>query len=212
KMDLAREFTILENNAMQSIATAAGYMTSPLISSLAAYMMVTGHVIPMYQTILWMMALAILGVLFAFPFKRRFINDEQQPFPEGRAAGVVMDSLHHGDSRSGLLKAKLLVICAGIAAGVKLLQTGVIMSYLGLWTLAEYLDEWLYQWMGWVPKILGTPVTNLTLRPELDLPMIGAGGLMGIRTGVSLLLGAFINFAILAPIMIQRGDIVPKDG
>src|SRR5262249_35139553 len=107
---------------------------------------------------------------------------------------------------------KLLVICAGIAAGGKLLQTGVIMSYLGLWTLAEYLDEWLYQWMGWVPKILGTPVTNLTLRPELDLPMIGAGGLMGIRTGVSLLIGAFINFAILAPIMIQRGDIVPKDG
>jgi uncharacterized oligopeptide transporter (OPT) family protein len=106
KMNLAQEFTILENNAMQSIATAAGYMTSPLISSLAAYMMVTGHVIPMYQTMLWMMALAILGVLFAFPFKRRFINDEQQPFPEGRAAGVVMDSLHHGDSRSGLLKAK----------------------------------------------------------------------------------------------------------
>src|SRR5271167_872162 len=47
KLDMAREFTILENNAMQSIATAAGYMTSPLISSLAAYMMVTGHVIPM---------------------------------------------------------------------------------------------------------------------------------------------------------------------
>src|SRR5579872_7449998 len=45
-LGLAREFTILENNAMQSIATAAGYMTSPLISSLAAYMLVTGYVIP----------------------------------------------------------------------------------------------------------------------------------------------------------------------
>jgi uncharacterized oligopeptide transporter (OPT) family protein len=40
--------------------------------------------------------------------------------------------------------------------------------------------------------------------------MIGAGGLMGIRTGVSILLGAAINYAILAPWMIQRGDIVPS--
>src|SRR6516162_4662808 len=58
-LHLGSEFTILENNAMQSIATAAGYMTSPLISSLAAYMMVTNHVLPLYQTMLWMMALAI---------------------------------------------------------------------------------------------------------------------------------------------------------
>ncbi len=210
KLDMAREFTILENNAMQSIATAAGYMTSPLISSLAAYMMVTGYVIPMYQTILWMMALAILGVLFAFPFKRRFINDEQQPFPEGRAAGVVMDSLHHGDSRSGLLKAKLLVGCAGLAAAVKLLQSTAIMGLLYLRAIPEFLDEWLYKLMGRTPDIMGTPLTSLTLRPELDLPMIGAGGLMGIRTGASLLLGAFVNYAILAPIMIQEGDILPN--
>jgi uncharacterized oligopeptide transporter (OPT) family protein len=38
--------------------------------------------------------------------------------------------------------------------------------------------------------------------------MVGAGGLMGIRTGVSLMIGATINYAILAPIMIDRGDIV----
>ncbi len=81
-----------------------------MISSLAAYMMVTGHVIPLWQTMSWIIVLAILGVLFAFPFKRRFINDEQQPFPEGRAAGIVMDSLHHGEAAAGMLKAKLLVV------------------------------------------------------------------------------------------------------
>src|SRR5256714_10282000 len=31
RLGMASEFTILENNAMQSIATASGYMTSPLI-------------------------------------------------------------------------------------------------------------------------------------------------------------------------------------
>ena len=44
--------------------------------------------------IAWMITLSLLGVLFAFPLKRRFINEEQYPFPEGRACGVVLDALH----------------------------------------------------------------------------------------------------------------------
>jgi len=161
----------------------------------------------------WVIVLAILGVLFAFPFKRRFINDEQQPFPEGRAAGIVMDSLHTGDAAAGLLKAKLLIFFGGLAALVKLLQSGTITAYFTIRGfrvhLPEFLDEWLYD-RTTAPTILGTPITDLTLRPELDLPMMGAGGLMGIRTGTSILIGALINYAVLAPLMIQQGDIVPK--
>ncbi|MBN1824909.1 MAG: OPT/YSL family transporter, partial [Candidatus Eisenbacteria bacterium] len=41
-----------------------------------------------------------------------------------------------------------------------------------------------------------------------EIVMIGAGGLMGIRTGVSLLIGAVLNYFILAPILIQKGIIV----
>lgn len=48
KIGWGREMTILENNAMQSIATSAGYMTAPLVSCLPAYMVVTGHVIPQW--------------------------------------------------------------------------------------------------------------------------------------------------------------------
>jgi len=209
KLNLAKEFTVLENNAMQSIATAAGYMTSPMISSLAAYMMVTKQIIPMWQTMIWIIVLAILGVLFAFPFKRRFINDEQQPFPEGRAAGVVMDALHHGQAAAGLLKAKLLLLFAGLAAFVKFFQNEAIMKALRVpFHIPEFLDTWLYRHTG-TPKIMGTPLTSLTIRPEVELPMLGAGGLMGIRTGASLLIGAIINYAILAPVFIEQGDIVP---
>ena len=62
-------------------------MTAPLVTSLAAYMIITGRLIPMPVTMIWMISLSLLGVLFAFPLKRRFINDEQYPFPEGRACG-----------------------------------------------------------------------------------------------------------------------------
>lgn len=204
---LGKDFTLLENNAMQSIATAAGYMTAPLISSLAAYMMVTNQVIPMMHTLVWIAAIAVLGVLFAFPLKRRFINDEQHPFPEGRAAGIVMDALHTGDAASGLLKAKLLAVTGGASALLKLMQSEAIMTKLRLsvLTVPEFLDGWAYR-LGTL-RIFGTDLRQLTVRPDTDFVMMAAGGLMGIRTGVSLMVGSVINYLILVPLMIQAGDI-----
>jgi OPT family oligopeptide transporter len=208
---LGKEFTLLENNCMQSIATAAGYMTAPMISSLAAYMMVTGRPIPMHQTFVWIIALAALGVLFAFPLKKRFINDEQHPFPEGRAAGIVMDALHTGDAREGILKAKLLIVTGGLSAIAKTMQSEPIMHKirLGFLQIPEYLDEWVYR-IGWHPKIAGTQLRELTVRPDSDLVMVAAGGLMGIRTGVSIMIGALVNYLVLAPWAIARGDVHGK--
>lgn len=207
---LGKEFSVLENNAMQSIATAAGYMTAPMISSLAAYMMVTGRIIPWWTTMLWISAVAVLGVLFAFPLKKRFINEEQHPFPEGRAAGVVMDALHHGEASEGMLKAKLLVLTGGGSALLKLLQSHDLMAKLklGFLSVPEYLDGWIYK-LGTL-RIMGTDLRQLTVRPDTDVVMMAAGGLMGIRTGVSLMVGAILNYMILAPMMIAAGDIHPK--
>ena len=49
KAGFAKDFTMLENNCTQSIATAAGYVISPLISALAAYMIVTGNSSPWWH-------------------------------------------------------------------------------------------------------------------------------------------------------------------
>jgi uncharacterized oligopeptide transporter (OPT) family protein len=228
KSGLASDFTILENNCTQSIATAAGYMTSPLISALAAYMIVTGHIIPWWHMLAWMTVVSLLGVFLAFPMKRRFINEEQLPFPEGRAAGVVLDALYHGQAEAGLFKARLLGWSAAIAAFVnfisgdgwmRLVQFTILrmQSWLGMkepWTWPERIDTYYYDLAArfhlWNPAILGTDIRQLGLRLTLDLSMIGVGGLMGMRVATSCLLGAFINFVILAPLMIQHGDIVPR--
>lgn len=207
KLGLAKEFHLLENNAMQSIATAAGYMTAPLISSLAAYMIVTNTVIPMATTWLWLVVLALLGVLFAFPLKRRFINDEQLPFPEGRAAAVVMDALHSGDEKDGLLKAKILATTAAVASMLKVLQSAKITEklYIAWLHIPEFLDEWIYKIT--TLKVGGIDLRELTVRADTDFVMMAAGGLMGIRTGASIMIGAIINYLILAPFAIGLGDI-----
>ena len=228
KSGFAQDFTILENNCTQSIATAAGYMTSPLISALAAYMIVTGHIIPWWHMLAWMLVVAVLGVFLAFPMKRRFINEDQRPFPEGRAAGVVLDALYHGAAEQGMFKARLLGRTAAVAAFVnfitgdgwmRMVQFSILRmnSWLGMkepWTWPERLDTYYYDLAAryhlWIPSLLGTDIRQLGLRLTLDFSMFGVGGLMGIRVATSCLLGAFINFVILAPVMIQHGDIVTR--
>lgn len=206
KLKIGSEMTILENNAMQSVATSAGYMTAPLIASMPAYMMVTGQVVPMWQTFWWAVCLSILGVLFAFPLKKRFINDEQMPFPEGRAAGIVLDNLH-ADSGDGIFKAKLLMAGAGLSALIETLRSEPVMKALMLpfLKLPDFWDELIYQF--YVPTIMGTPMKDLTIRLDSSIVMMGTGGLMNMKTAMSLLLGGFINYFILAPMMIAQGAI-----
>lgn len=210
KVGMGKEMTLLENNAMQSIATSAGYMTSPLFTSLAAYAMVTGKIVPMHVAFVWLILLALLGVLFAFPMKKRFINDEQHPFPEGMAAGVVMDALHAADEKEGMFKAKLLVYGASLSGLLEVLRSEKIMRLVGgIKALPGYYDEKLYE-LGFHPAILGTSLKNLTIRFDTSVVMVATGGLMGIRTGASLLFGGILNYFILAPILIQKGIIVPN--
>ncbi len=218
----AQDMSILENNCMQSIATAAGYMTGPLISGMAAYMMVENRPMPWPRMLLFNVVLSLLGVLVAFPMKRRFINDEQQPFPEGRACGVVLDTLYTSKAAVGLFKAKVLAYAALIAGGLKFISGENIMNFLqtkaiglrGFWHLPERLDAWYYSLADAgrlpIPRLAGADIRQLGLYPTLDLAMFGAGGLMGIRAGVSMLVGMILNFCFIVPWMIAIGEIPPR--
>ncbi len=228
KAGIAGDISILENNCTQSIASAAGYMITPLIGTMAAYMLVTEKIIPWWQMMVWNGVMSLIGVLVAFPLKRRFINEDQLPFPEGRASGVVLDTLYEGKSDLGLYQAKVLAVVAGAAGFLQFLMSEALQRLvqfkllhldrlLGLakpWHLRERIDEYYYLFAtsvhGWIPKIMNIDVRTLGLRVGLDAAMVGVGGLMGIRMASSVIVGTVVNFALLAPWMIQRGDIAPR--
>ncbi len=208
RLKLGSEMTILENNAMQSVATSAGYMTAPLISSIPAYMQVTGKVVPMGVTMVWIILLSILGVLYAFPLKKRFINEEQMPFPEGYAAGVVLDNLHtDAGGKDGVFKAKILGYGAAVSALIEVLREAPVMEHLKIAFLSipEHWDDFIYKFF--TPSIMGTPLKDLTVQWESSIVMMGTGGLTGIRVGTSMLLGACLNYLIIAPNLIHAGII-----
>ncbi|MCA9288624.1 MAG: OPT/YSL family transporter [Phycisphaerales bacterium] len=233
----AKDMTILENNCSQSIATAAGYMTGPLISGMAAYMWVSNSIMPWWQMMAFNVVLSLMGVLVAFPMKRRFINEEHQPFPEGRACGVVLDTLYTSAAKVGMFKAKTLAIAAGATAFIAYISGDACMRLLraltmwpgkgGSWTsfLTQNKDEltstWhlphnlipFYNWLGEnEPKLAGVPFRQLGLTPALDLAMMGAGGLLGIRGAISMMIGMIINFFILVPWMISEQEVRPLAG
>lgn len=227
-----RDLTILENNAAQSVATAAGYMTGPLISGLAAYMWIENTVIPWWQLLAFNVVLSLLGVLIAFPMKRRFINDEQLTFPEGRACGVLLDTLYadaDADGRAagggrGMVQARTLLVAGAVAGAIeflkgehlmRLLQRPFVKAGSAIWHLPEAFDEWYHAGVarGWLPELslAGVPLPQLgiVILP-LDLAMFGAGGLMGLKAAANMLAGMLLNFVVIVPAMIAAGAIAPR--
>ena len=90
------------------------------------------------------------------------------------------------------------------------------LGFTSSWSLPNHLDAWYY-WLvekghAPLPKLAGVDIRQLALSPGLDFAMIGAGGLMGMRVASSLLLGALLNFVVVAPIMISLGEIQPREG
>lgn len=209
---LGKDFTLLENNCMQSIATAAGYMTSALISSLPAYMAIVGHLIPVWQSILWIIAISLLGALFAFPLKRRFINDEQLPFPEGRAAGRVMEALHSDDPREGVLKTRILAVSAALGALIEWLQSGITIA--GFAPIPAAISSRFGRAVDWIAarQINGFSLSQLSVSFTFNTAVFAVGGLLGIRIGLSFLIGAILNYCVIAPMVIPGGDIALRAG
>jgi len=200
-------FSILENNAMQSAASAAGYMTGAgLVNAIPALMMLNPAAVPgMWVLTAWIMVISWLGVFLAVPAKRQMINIEQLRFPSGIAAAETLRSLHqHGGA--AVRKARALGL-GGLLGGA-----------------ITWLRDANAPWLNWCPKIPATWLPgdwhigayrmrqDLTLAFEGSLLFVAAGAIMGMRQAWSLMLGTVINYAILAPHFMDAGVIATSGG
>ncbi len=118
----SRSPEILEDNCMQSTASAAGYtIVALLVSAIPAYLMVTGVRIRAGWLMLWVFFSAALGLMLFIPFKRQLVNDESLVFPSGVAAAETLRGLHAKDGES-------LRHARGLFSGMGL---GALGSWLG---------------------------------------------------------------------------------
>lgn len=196
------DFSILENNCMQSTASAAGYSVGgTMVSAIAAMMMITGQPMSFWTLFFWNVALAILGVCIAVPMKRQMINVERLAFPSGTAAAETLRSLH-GAGSDAVQKARALGV-AGTLGGAVAWMRDATFTFMP-WNMPASLP------FGNL-AIGGIPLRQLTLQWDMGLILMAAGAIMGFRVAWSMLLGALVNYAWLVPAAIERGDIVASN-
>lgn len=183
----------LENNALTTVASGAGYMTGGgNMAAFGALLMVTTIRPDTLPMIGWFALIAALGVFAAIPIKRQLINHENLAFPTGTATAETIRSIHEAAAGAGRSKAAWLGWSAAFAA----------------------VFTWLRDAWHFIPGTIGLPVTlagralaDWTLALKAEVVLLGGGALMSFRTGWSLLLGGLLTYAVLAPSLLERGII-----
>jgi putative OPT family oligopeptide transporter len=192
----SKELGILENNALTTVASGAGYMTGGgNMAAFGAILMVTSVRPPQVPMVLWFAVIAALGVFAAIPIKRQLINKESLAFPTGTATAETLRTIHGADkvtAQVGLKPAALLGYAAGFGALVAVLRD-VAKVFPGT--------------LGVPISIAGHSLKTWTLAFKTEVILLGAGALMSFRTGWSLLLGGILTYGVMAPRLYEQGLI-----
>lgn len=170
--------TILENNAVQTAASAGEAVAGGIVYTIPA-LIIIGYWNHFDYLTNCFIALSggILGVLFSIPLRRILVNDRNLKFPEGRAIAEVLKS---SVEKAGVKD----IVLGGVLGGlVELLQTGfkLIASSWGYWFFVKR-------------SLFG-------LGAGFSATMIGAGYLVGYDMAVSIFLGAVISWLIAMPMV-----------
>lgn len=172
--------TILENNAVQTAASAGEAVAGGIVYTIPA-LIIIGYWNHFDYLTNCFIALSggILGVLFSIPLRRILVNDRNLKFPEGRAIAEVLKS---SAEKAGI---KDIVLGGALGGFLELLQTGfkLIASSWGHWFVVKR-------------SLFG-------LGAGFSATMIGAGYLVGSDMAISIFLGAVISWLIAMP-MVSR--------
>jgi OPT family oligopeptide transporter len=194
----ARPLGVLENNALTTVASGAGYMTAGgNAAAFGALVMVTTAEPNKLGLVAWFGIIAALGVFVAIPIKRQLINREGLAFPTGTATAETIKTIHVTGGGEGTSAATSLGIAA-LLAGV-------------LTVVRDYL-KWIPG--QWAPSLslVGHDLVKWTIAIKTEVVLLGAGALMSFRTGWSMLLGAIVNYVLIAPALFEHGLVKPIGG
>ncbi|MEE9268826.1 MAG: OPT/YSL family transporter [Candidatus Krumholzibacteria bacterium] len=192
---LMRRTSIIENNINQTIASAVNGASAGMMFSVPAIFILdsdpsygfTGLGLTNfnpYFMVLGAIAGGVLGVAFIIPLRKQMIDYNRLAFPGGIAVAAILKS-----PGAGMKKAQMLLIAAGVSAAVQLYVqiSGVGNIPLGGWIgMPAYMNGFWF----------------------ISLLTVGTGYLAG-RGGVYFVVGGYVCYWILAPILNGMGLIPP---
>lgn len=182
-----KDSNILENNLVQTQASAAGTLSSVIFVLPALLMLGLWSGFPFWQTALICAAGGTLGVLYTVPLRRVMVVQSDLPYPEGVAAAEVLrvgeSQRHQSDASAGTPRSGLRDLGWGTALAA-------LFGFLsgGLRVLGEAINLWI-------------PVGGVALRVAAGFSpaLLAAGYLMGAAAGVAVLVGLVLCWGVVVP-------------
>ena len=183
---MLRRNSIIENNIVQTVASAVNGASSGLMFSVPA-IFILGYGTDFNPVLLTFGAIAgaFLGIGFIIPLRKQMIDYERLTYPGGVAVATILKA-----PGAGIRKAMFLLTAAVASGG---------LHYLSQSTGFEYWD--LGGQLGWPDYMNGIWY--------LSLLSVGVGYIAG-KGGVAFIIGGYVCYWVLSPLL-SGFDLLPVD-
>jgi putative OPT family oligopeptide transporter len=184
-----RDHSILENNIVQTIASAAGTLAAIIFVLPGLIMIGWWQGFPYWTTVAVCVIGGTLGVMYSVPLRRALVTGSDLPFPEGVAAAEVLKVGEESEEgAAGNAKSLRAIVLGSLAAaGFSLLAA---LKVIGNEISVAFR-------VGSGGSLFGA---------SLSLALIGVGHLVGVTVGAAMIVGLLISYGVLLPTL-TAGDL-----
>ena len=176
---LFKEVTILENNAVQTMASAGESLAAGVIFTVPALLVIPNlwDEIQLLETTIIALLGGLMGTMFTIALRRLFIVEEALPYPEGVACREVLVAGEEGGEGS-----QAILYALGIGAIYGLVVKGFQATHHKVEAVSGFIGTKLYAGM------------------DLSVALLSVGYIVGIRIASFIFLGGVLGFGILTPL------------
>jgi len=200
-----RPFGLLENNINQTAASAGASISSAgLVAPIPALTMLTGRTLSWPQLSMWVLSVALVGVVVAIGLRKQMLVVDNLPFPGGVATGQTLKEIY---AKGAEAMARVKMLLAGMVAGA----VGKLAGVLG-WVSKVGFPGGLKTAAGGTLATQGhtaMSLKNLGFALDPSIMMIAVGAIIGMRAAASMMLGAVIAWLFVAPEVMELGWATP---
>ncbi|HEY4079532.1 MAG TPA: oligopeptide transporter, OPT family [Burkholderiaceae bacterium] len=181
----AKGVTMQENNIVQTVASAAGAISS-IIFVLPGLVMIgwwTGF--PYWTSLIICASGGVLGVMYSIPLRRALVTESDLPYPEGVACAEVLKVGDQGEGAAAENRAGLMAIVWGAIASAALQL--VVATQVFASDVLSYFR-------------LGKDSNSVTgVDFSLSFALVAVGHLVGLWVGIAMGVGVLIAWAVAVP-------------
>lgn len=193
--------TIYESNLNQTAASSAAAISSAgLVAPIPALTLLTGQQLSWGELVIWTFSVCLVGIVTAVGLRRQMIVVDKLTFPGGVATAETLTEIY-SQGTEAMARIRMLSLGALIAAVIKVAEH---VAKIPRWPIP---GGWGVKSGGALEKAGhgGVTAANLGFALEPTALMYGVGVLIGPRVGISMMLGAVVAWAWLAPLAFDAG-------